>query len=94
LAARVRYILDEHRISPAVGTTWSFLIAAAMVIAASALALAQALPVEMKNPMLKKEDRPVNAVNQAPAKKFEQAQSHTIQGTVVGPPDHGAALPR
>jgi beta-lactamase regulating signal transducer with metallopeptidase domain len=42
LIGRVRHILDERRINPVVGTGWTILSAATMVLASSVLALAQA----------------------------------------------------
>ena len=44
LFGRIKHILDERRISPVVGRRWACSSAVAMVLAASAVALAQSRP--------------------------------------------------
>ena len=46
LFGRIRHILDERRSSPVVGMRWTCLSVAAMVLAASAVALAQTRPAD------------------------------------------------
>ena len=48
LIGRVRHILEVRQIDPDVGPRWAILSASAMVLAASAIALAQARPKETK----------------------------------------------
>ena len=48
LFGRVKHILDERRSSPVVGRRWACLSAAAMVLAASAVALAQSRPADRR----------------------------------------------
>ena len=48
LIGRIRHILDERRIVPAVGRRWAFASAAVVALAASAVALAQAPPGDLE----------------------------------------------
>ncbi|HZW34241.1 MAG TPA: carboxypeptidase regulatory-like domain-containing protein, partial [Isosphaeraceae bacterium] len=87
LTARVRLILEERPKSPIVGTRWACTSAAAMVLAASALALAQTRPAGPKV----QENRPQPDAAAPPMSPSERADSkrtdarRTIHGNVLGP---------
>jgi beta-lactamase regulating signal transducer with metallopeptidase domain len=87
LISRVRYILEGRQISPEVGGRWACTTAAAMVLAASAVALAQSRPAppESQRPRsevaARREDRP----QAAPRRPEQTTMRHSIRGTVLGP---------
>ncbi len=95
LFGRVRHILDERRSSPVVGRRWACLSGAVMVLTASALALAQSRPAELKNQGPNSNGGQANASSAAPPSQKETAMKHTIRGTVLGPdgkPASGATV--
>jgi beta-lactamase regulating signal transducer with metallopeptidase domain len=85
LFSRVRHILDERRSSPAIGTCWAGGSAIVMVLAASALALAQSRPVSAKDqgPLVKAGVATVKESENAPSGE-KTATKHTISGKVLG----------
>jgi beta-lactamase regulating signal transducer with metallopeptidase domain len=93
LIGRVRHILVERRIYPAVGRTWAILSAVVMLLAASALALAQTRPVPRTDQSResKPNSRSVSATNTTRESNKETAMKHTIRGTVLGPDDKPVA---
>jgi beta-lactamase regulating signal transducer with metallopeptidase domain len=88
LFSRVRHILDERRSSPAIGSWWAGASAIVMVLAASALALAQSRPVTSKNLRLapNTEASPPKIHRNAESIK-KAATKQTISGRVVGSGD-------
>ena len=87
LFGRIEHILEERRSSPVVGTRWACLSAVMMVLAASALALAQSRPAKSKDQTAqpKGDTKTENAPNASPASSKENAMKRTIRGTVLGP---------
>jgi len=86
LLGRIHHILDERRSSPVVGKRWACASAMAVVLAASALALAQSRPAVSKDQGAKKnEAEKVNASKTAPVSNRETTKKRTLRGTVLGP---------
>ncbi len=87
LVGRVRHILDERRTSPVVGRRWACSSGLVMILAASAVALAQnrsAQSTDQGSPGEAK-TQASNASSAAPERLKETAMRHTIRGTVLGP---------
>jgi len=93
LVGRIHHILDERRSSPVVGPRWAVLSAAAMMLAASAVALAQTRPAVSKASSHRPKDQSgsENATIAAPANSKKTAAHHTIRGSVLGPDDKPVA---
>jgi 5-hydroxyisourate hydrolase-like protein (transthyretin family)/protocatechuate 3,4-dioxygenase beta subunit len=85
LFGRLRQILDERQRSPVVGVRWTCLSLAAMVLAASAMALAQTRPLD-KSQQSKLDDgeRRLSTSTPSPARPMETTKRRSISGTVVG----------
>jgi beta-lactamase regulating signal transducer with metallopeptidase domain len=97
LFGRIIHILDERRISPVVGTGWACLSAAAMLLAASVVALAQSRGEQSKDqvPEPKANTKTANSPNLTAASSKETGMTRTIKGRVIGPdgkPATGAAV--
>jgi beta-lactamase regulating signal transducer with metallopeptidase domain len=96
LFGRVRHILDERRSSPVVGIRWTCASVAAMVVAVSAVALAQTRPTDQRQQAQSKDDRrAVSTPQPLSASAKETATKRTVGGTVLGPDDKpivGAAV--
>lgn len=73
LIGRVRHILDERPVVPAVGRVWGIASAAVVALAVSAVALAQARPPISSQP------------NDAKADDEHGAPRHAARGRVLGP---------
>jgi beta-lactamase regulating signal transducer with metallopeptidase domain len=84
LFGRIQHIMDERRSSPFVGNRWAFLSAVAMVLAASALALAQNRPSKSTAQSAEPNDdlRSVYTSKSGAETREEIAMKHTIRGTV------------
>jgi hypothetical protein len=90
----VRHILEERHNSPAVGRFWACFSTAAMVLAVSAIALAQNRSAEPEDQILEPRSEataPANGSNVSPAQAKETAMNGTIRGTVLGPDGQPAA---
>jgi BlaR1 peptidase M56 len=86
LIDRVRHILNARRSSPVVGMRWTCLSVAAMVLAASAVALAQTgSAAKSQQPKLEDDERRLSTSTPSPASPNEAAQRRSVGGTVVGP---------
>jgi hypothetical protein len=87
LIGRVRHILDPRRQSPFVGWRWGLGSTAAMMMAASAIALAQTRPATSRDRSVP--SRPdagqANESNKASASPKGAAMNRTIKGKVLGP---------
>ncbi len=86
LFGRLRHILDERRSDPVVGARWTCVSVAATVLAASALALAQARPVDKsEQSKLKDDERLSSTSTPSTARPMEPTKRRSVGGTVVGP---------
>jgi BlaR1 peptidase M56 len=86
LIGRVRHILNERRSSPVAGMRWTCLSVAAMVLAASAVALAQTgSAAKSQQPKLEDDERRLSTSTLSPASPNEAAKRRSVGGTVVGP---------
>jgi beta-lactamase regulating signal transducer with metallopeptidase domain len=86
LIGRIRHILTDRRTSPAVGVRWAWSSAAAMVLAASAVALAQSRPaaVEQTGPRPRDDAQPSKTSSTA-STTTPPPTKRTVSGTVIGP---------
>jgi beta-lactamase regulating signal transducer with metallopeptidase domain/5-hydroxyisourate hydrolase-like protein (transthyretin family) len=93
LIGRVHHILAGRQISPEVGTRWGLLSAFVVVLAASAVALAQSRPAEMKRQGQESGDgeRSLQGSKPASASGKPASAKHTIRGAVLGPDDKPVA---
>ena len=83
---RVRHILDERRCSPVVGIRWTCLSLAAMVLSASAVALAQTRPADKsQQSTLKDDERRLNVTARLAPSPKEKTNRMSVGGTVLGP---------
>ena len=84
LVRRVRHILTEHHENPVVGKRWGLLTGAIILLAASAVALAQTRPAVS---VRAQGDAPETTVSPVPDRTSKDTASmkHTIRGTVLGP---------
>jgi beta-lactamase regulating signal transducer with metallopeptidase domain/protocatechuate 3,4-dioxygenase beta subunit len=89
LIGRLQHILEERRIRPEVGKRWACATAAAMVLAASAVALAQSrpAPTESRSPESQVSATRDERLPTQPTKPEQPSMNHTIRGTVLGPDD-------
>jgi beta-lactamase regulating signal transducer with metallopeptidase domain len=86
LFGRVRHILDERRSSPVVGTRWACSSAAVMVLAASALALAQTRSAaNNQNAEFPDGARSPNASKPSPSSLKKTTKNRLVGGTVLSP---------
>ncbi|MFI5461021.1 MAG: M56 family metallopeptidase, partial [Isosphaerales bacterium] len=86
LFGRIQHILDERRSSPIVGKRWACASGLAMVLAASALALAQSRPAVSKGQRAQKDEtEKVIASKTDPVSNQAATKTRTIRGTVLGP---------
>jgi beta-lactamase regulating signal transducer with metallopeptidase domain len=86
LFGRVRHILDRRRSSPVIGTRWACSSAAAMVLAASAIALAQTRPVvKDQNSKVEEAPKPTRIPEPLPPSSKETTKRRLVGGTVLGP---------
>ncbi len=84
LVARVRHILAEHHENPVVGKRWGLVTGTLMLLAASAVALAQARPAASGRAQ---GDALQTKASPAPDRTSKDTAStkRTIRGTVLGP---------
>jgi len=96
LVGRIQHILDQRRSSPVVGKRWACASAMAVVLAASALALAQSRPAVSKDQSTRTDETEKgNASKTASVSNQSPPKTRTIRGTVLGPdgkPFSGAAV--
>jgi len=86
LFGRIQHILDERQSSPVVGKRWACASAVAVVLAASALALAQSRPAVSKGQRAQKDEtEKVIASKTDPVSNQAATKTRTIRGTVLGP---------
>ncbi len=85
LATRVRHILDERRARPAVGRRWAIASAAVMILAASAIALAQTRPAAIDDSKPMPDAKPAAALQSVPEIPTNVVKRRAVRGTVLGP---------
>jgi beta-lactamase regulating signal transducer with metallopeptidase domain len=93
LVGRVRHILDERPIVPAVGRRWTFAGGTIVALAASAIALAQARPAASKDEKPKDGPPALSQVPSKPATSVEKpaAKRRVVRGMVLEPGGQPAA---
>ncbi len=90
LIGRIRHILDERRIVPAVGRRWAFASATIVALAASAIALAQTPPAASKGER-PKDDRAAASRDRSTSAEKTTAKRRVIRGRVLKPDGSPAA---
>ena len=84
LVGRVKHILDERRSNPRLGRCWACLTGAAMILAVSAIALAQARPAALVTKPSDNEGKTTSTVSDSDSKNADP-MAHTVRGQVLGP---------
>ena len=91
LVGRVRHILEDHRISAVVGTRWAIASALTMVLAASAIALAQTRSLRSQAPTSQPDEQSKIAHNKKSENSTNPVAGHTIRGSVLDSGDKPVA---
>ncbi len=84
LVDRLRHILEERRSSPRIGRGWAVLTGAGMILAVSAIALAQARPAVSALRPIDNQGETKSTVSDSNSSKADP-MGHTVRGQVLGP---------
>ena len=95
LIGRVQHVLDSRQKSPVIGWRWALASAAAVVVAASVLALAQTRPAKDQTGDPRNDRGTADSASKALARPTATGIDETIKGKVLGPdgqPASGVAV--